>query len=127
MLAIKDLYTHTSMLAPVAKTTTWTSSALDLKNSRGNTILFVPGLWTDGTHTPKLQDSADGTTYADVAAANMVGSFSAITSTATAVVQKVSYIGANRYVQVVCTLATATTGMVSSVLGITKPRKLPAP
>lgn len=113
-------------LAPVANTTSKTGNAIDLANTNGNMIILVPGLWTDGTHTPKLTycETSAGT-YSDVAAADMVGSFSAISSTATAIAQKVSYIGSARFIKPVLTGAGATTGAIVGFQQLLSYRKQP--
>lgn len=90
------------------------------------TAYVLPGTWTDGSHTPKLQDSPDNATWTDVTAANLIGAFSAITSAGTAVAQKVGYVGANRYLRVVSTVTGATTGAVYAIPIICgRGRKLP--
>ena len=127
MKAIKDLYTTTTLLAPAAKNASWTSTALDFANAEENQIVLFPGLWTDGTHSFAINDSPDSTTWTTVSAANLVGTLNTITGTASATVQKFSYIGPNRYLQVVATLSGATTGMVTSLFAQTKPRKQVAP
>lgn len=128
--AIKDEFSFVNSsnlpsLPPVATTTGRTGTAIDLANTTGNAILFVPGLWTDGTHTPKLTESSDNTTYTDVAAADLVGSFSAVSSTATAIGQKISYIGKLRYVRPVITGTGTTTGMIAGFQQVLSNRKQP--
>ncbi|MES1248042.1 MAG: hypothetical protein ABUS54_10255 [Actinomycetota bacterium] len=70
-------------------------------------VVITSDTITDGTHTPKLQDSADNSTWNDVAAGNLDGTFAAITASS---VQTVGYKGTNRYVRVVVTVSGATTG-----------------
>ena len=129
MRALTNIYTLQTGWAPVAVTATKTSSAIDFANVVENVIIVTPGLWTDGTsYTYTLTDSgtAGGAgTYTAVTAANIVGSFTVVSSTATSTTpQKVSYIGANRYVKVVCTVVGATTGAISAVAALTKSRVL---
>lgn len=121
MKAIKDLYDVNNMIAPKAISATTTSSALDLALAIENAIVIAPGVWTDGTHTFSLTESADNTTYSAVAAADIVGSLNPVSSTASAVVQKVSYIGNKRYVKVIDTVTAVTTGALIGVFGLTKP------
>lgn len=82
------------------------------------TVTFEVGTRTDGTHVAKIQDSADNSSFADVAAADQVGTFAAdVTSN---VSQTVAYIGGKRYVRAVLTTSGATTGAIvgaSVVLG----------
>lgn len=122
--AIRDVYDVSQAIAPRAITATITGTAVDLANCNDCLIAVLPGVWTDGTHTPSLTDSDDNTTYAAVAAADLVGAFAAITATGTAV-QKVSYIGSKRYIKPVWTVATGTTGMLAAVEVLTKTRKQP--
>ena len=125
MRAICQEYQAVRLINPKAFTSTTNGNSLDLQAVTANTINFVPGTWTDGTHTPKLQDSPDNSTWTDVTAANQVGTLSAINSSASAVVQQVSYIGPQRYVRPVITVSGATTGMLLSVEAIVKYKKQP--
>lgn len=134
MRALSNVYSTLTGWAPIAVTATKTSSAIDLANAVENLIICTFGLWTDGTHTPSLTQSgtAGGAgTYTACAAGDIVaggGSSAwgtAVSSTATAATpQKVSYIGPYRYVKVVQTVATATTGAISGVQAIVKYRKM---
>lgn len=110
-------------VAPAAHTSSVNGTGVDLQNYHGAMVHIHPGTITDGTHTPKLQESADNSSFSDVAAADLVGSFAAIANNT---LQRVGYIGSKRYVRVVVTVSGATTGGVygaSIVLG--SPRKAP--
>lgn len=127
MKAIANVYTFQTGWAPIAVTATKTSSAIDLANAIENVIVGTFGLWTDGTHTLSLTHSgtAGGAgTYTAVPADQIVGSFAAVSSTATATApQKVSYIGPYRYLKAVQTVAGATVGAISGVQAILKLHK----
>lgn len=126
MKAIKDIYLVTKSLGPAAYTSTQTGTAIDLADINENEVALVPGTWTDGTFAPKLTESADNTTYNDVTAADQVGTFANVTGTASATVQRVSYIGSKRYIKPVITVTgSPTTGMVFGVQAITRARKQP--
>jgi len=130
MKAIADVYSVSGApKAPVAVTGTFTSAAIDFANAIENMIVINPGLWTDGTYTFSFTDSADNTTYAanttDLVYQSGNTAFNVISSTATALVQKFSYIGSKRYGKVVCTVATATTGAVLSILSMLRVHKQP--
>ena len=129
MKAIKALYSTLVSLLPAARTATANGVGVDLANAEENQIVVIGGAWTDGTHTFKLQESADNATWNDVAAGDQVGTFTAISSAPTAAItgNKVSYIGALRYVRVVVTIAGATTGALYTAIVQIKPRKQPAP
>jgi hypothetical protein len=125
MRAICQEYPVVRLINPKAFTSTTNGSALDLQGVVANAINFVPGTWTDGTHTPKLQESNDNSTWTDVTAANQVGTLTAISSAGSAVVQQVSYIGSARYVRPVVTVSGATTGLQMSVEAVVKYHKQP--
>lgn len=73
------------------------------------------GVWTDGTHTYKVQDSADNSSFADlVSPAALIGAFVAVTSAPTASNnQEVGLLNTRRYVRLVVTTAGATTGAIT--------------
>jgi hypothetical protein len=95
-------------LAPAGnRTATTNGSSADLQAFDAATIVFHAGTITDGTHTPKVQDSSDDSTWTDVAAADLVGTLANITSNS---LQRVGYIGSKRYVRAVVTVSSASTG-----------------
>jgi hypothetical protein len=97
--------------APAARTNgTANGATADLAGYESALVLFLAGTVTDGTHTPKLQHSADGSTWDDVPASDQRGTAAAL---ATDTVQRVSYIGARRYLRAVITTAGATTGAIA--------------
>lgn len=126
MKALAPYYKPVIMLGPIAAAANKTSTAIDFASAVSNMITVTPGLWTDGTHTPSVQYSGDNTTFTAAAAGDLVGSFAAITSTATAIAQNVSYIGQYRYARVLLTVAAATTGAVVGVVGYVGTHVLPA-
>lgn len=99
-----------------AKTATATGSAVDLAGCDGAMAVFAAGTVTDGTHTPKLQDSPDNSTFTDVPASTQIGTLAAIASNT---VQKCSYVGAQRYLRGVITVSGATTGAVEGCYIVT--------
>lgn len=96
----------------IAAKTNGTSNGtgVDLSGYDSCTVEFEVGTRTDGTHAAKIQDSADNSSFADVAAADQVGTFAA--DVASNVNQRVAYIGGKRYVRAVLTTSGATTGAV---------------
>ena len=109
-----------------AHTATVNGTSVDTAGYDSATAYVLPGTWTDGSHTPKLQDSPDNATWTDVAAAQLIGAFTAISSAPTAVNQKVGYVGSNRYLRAVSTVAGATTGAVYAIpIILGRGRKLP--
>lgn len=123
----KDLVSWVSSgasLRPAARTASANGSGVDLANYNSVAVQINAGTITDGTHTPKLQESDDNSSFSDVAAADLQGSFAAI---ATNTDQEVGYIGIKRYVRAVSTVAGATTGGVYSINILRgHPRNVPA-
>lgn len=119
-MAIYDLYNRIGVvpdLNPAARTASVNSGGIDRTAFENGVDALVGvlsvGAWTDGTHTFKLQDSPDNSTWTDVAATYLQGSFTPITSAGQQnAVQKVGYLGLQRYVRAVDTVASATTGAV---------------
>src|SRR3990172_6063618 len=113
-MAKRDIESHLDVvttLDPIRRTASGTGAGVDLQGYDSAMAVFHAGLWTDGTHTPKLQDSADGTTFADAVAADQLGAFAAVLGTATdQIVQRVGYIGDKQFVRGFVTVAGATTG-----------------
>jgi len=96
-------------IAPAARTATVNGSGVDLRGYDAAMLVFHPGTITDGTHTPKLQESDDDSTYTDVATADQDGTLADLASN---VIQRVGYKGAKRYLRGVVTVSGATSGGV---------------
>lgn len=106
-------------LPPAARAATATGSTIDLQGYNSCMIEVNFGARTDGTHTPSLTESSDGTTFTAVAAASLNGSFAAIAANSGSnSVQKVGYAGNLRYLQPIMTIANGTTGMLSAISGL---------
>ncbi len=104
-------------LQPAARAASGTGSGVDLRGYDSAFGIFAVGAWTDGTHTPKLQESDVDVagSYTDVGTADLQGSFTAVSGTAAQnAVQRVGYIGFKRYVRGFITVAGGTTGAVES-------------
>lgn len=108
----------TGIIPAAAKTATGTYVAVDtLLNNGCNSVCFliVNGVITDGTHTFKLQDSPDNSTWTDVPALYVQNAGLALTSATTSgTVSKIGYLGNTnggyRYVRLATTVAGATSG-----------------
>src|SRR5579862_1785531 len=119
---------------PVVKTTQ-TSAWIDLANYNGATVYILTNTWTVGTMTPPIHESDDASTDLGAApVANLVlwtatsasvytpvrvGNSQplAISSAATAINQRVGYIGGHRYINVVSTISgSPSTGMGYDVI-----------
>ena len=116
MKDLKNNIALTQSLAPAARTASANGTGVDLQGSESAVVMFSLGALTDGTHTPKVQESdASGSGYTDVAAADLIGSLSALSANT---IQQVGYIGNKRYIRAVLTVAGATTGALSSAVVI---------
>lgn len=111
MRDIKSTLEQFQSLTPAARTASANGSSANLQGYNAAMALVSFGVITDGTHTPKLQESSDNSTFTDVAATDLNGAF--VVGVASSV-QRVGYIGALQYVRVVMTISGATTGAVSS-------------
>lgn len=109
----KTIQDAVNSLAPAARTATANGTGIDLANFASATLVFSVGVITDGTHTPKMQESDDNSTYADVAAADVIGTLAVLASN---VNQRQGYRGAKRYIRPVSTVAGATTGGVYAAI-----------
>lgn len=132
-MGLRDLKNNLSLavsLAPAARTASANGTVIDLQGAKSAMVMVSFGAWTDGTHTPKLQegDASDGSDAADVAAGDLEGAFTAVSSSAGQnACQKVGYKGNHRYIRVVMTVASATTGALSAAAIVTEPNAKPAP
>lgn len=122
-MAVHDLYNRLSIVldsAPAAHTSTVTTTGINRNSYEGTVDATVceltVGAWTDGTHTPKIQDSPDNSTWTDVATTYIQGSFTAVSGSGQQnKVQKVGYLGLQPYVRAVVTVSGATTGAIYGV------------
>ena len=118
-MALRDLIRNILVrvsVAPAVRTNgTTNGTSIDLRGFDAAAVSVAFGAYTDGTHTPSLQHSADGTTFTNAAASDMDGSFAAVNAAGGAnTVQTVGYIGALRYIRVVMTVTGATSGAAST-------------
>jgi hypothetical protein len=104
----------TLALNPAAVAATITGPAIDRQGYSGVLFIVAAGAVTDGTLTPKLQDSDDNVTFADVAASNLNGSFADITGGSDNTIQRVGYVGEKRYSRLVISATGATSGGILS-------------
>ncbi|MBI1274200.1 MAG: hypothetical protein GC131_08995 [Alphaproteobacteria bacterium] len=118
-MATRDLANNVDVaqsLVPAARSATGTGSAIDLRGYGSAMVVVSFGVWTDGTHTPSLEHSVDGTSFSAVGTADISGTFSAVSGTGGSnTVQRVGYIGERRYVRALMTVTSGTSGALSSV------------
>jgi hypothetical protein len=88
---------------------------VDLRGYDAAMIVVAFGAYTDGTHTPSVQHSADNSSYTAVSASELDGALSPVSSAGGAnSVQSVGYLGSQRYVRVVMTVSGASSGALST-------------
>lgn len=99
-------------IAPQAVTATVNGSGVDLRGYDGALVVIDLGTFggTTPTATIKIQDSADNTTFTDVALADLVGGdqLATIDPTNDLAVYRRGYIGTKRYVRVAVTAIAGT-------------------
>jgi hypothetical protein len=100
------------------RTSSVTGSSVDLQGADSAAAVVHFGSITDGTFTPKLQESdSSGSGFSDVASSDLAQSFSDATSSESDTTQEVSYIGNKRYIRVVVSATgTSTGGKLSAVV-----------
>lgn len=104
-------------IGPDNYTATVTGAGVDLQGFDGAMVVvhgnngdFTTG---DESYIPKMQDSPDDSVWADVAAANLEGSFSDLRTTE---VQRVGYKGNQQYIRAALALAGTTPVIDASAL-----------
>lgn len=141
----------TGLSALPAIKTTQTSPSVDTSGYNGASIYILAGTWTDGTHTFAVQESPDNSTWTNVATTDLilwtatsptnftpvrVGNSQplAISSAATAINQRVGYMGnvnstnAMRYLRVVTTVtgSPATGAQYDIIINLGEPYLMPS-
>lgn len=96
MIGVKDYWDVFNTLSPATRNINTAGNSIDLANAIENYVLFHVGAITDGTHTPKLQESSDGISFTDVAPSDQIGTLTNFSANS---VQTVSYIGSKRYIR----------------------------
>lgn len=112
-------------IAPAVKTAAADGSTIDRKGYGG--VLFVANTGAiagDGDFSLKVQDSANGTTWADADADDVLGAFPA--TLAADSTYRASYIGKARYVRLAITKEGGTSIAAGAVAVLTLPHLAPA-
>lgn len=118
-------------LAPAVRSanTTVNGTSIDQRGTpyyRSLTFVVIAGAITDGTHTLVLQESADNSTWTNIADANLVGTTNSVALTASTVTSA-HYKGSEPYVRVALTTAGATVGgLFAAIVVQSEPRHSPA-
>lgn len=117
MRDLKHAVDAAASLAPAVRAASATGAAVDLRGYDAAAIVVQFGAYTDGSHTPGLEGSADGVAYAAVPAGDLDGSFAAVAGAGGAgSVQQVGYRGPARFLRATMAVAGATTGAAAGVL-----------
>ena len=107
---MRDLYNNLGVvqsIAPAVLAATTNGSDIDLAGFNSAAVVIATGaIVGSAVMVPKLQESDDGSTYTDVAAGDLLGSFPASLSASTVI--KVGYRGNKRHVRPVLTLSSGT-------------------
>jgi len=113
-MATQDLSTRTVIkqsFASASRTAAGNGTSQDLTDAESATVVLNTGV-IGGTATPTftfvIQDSADDTTFADVAAGFTIGSFPAIVAATDNTSYKVGYRGNKRYLRLILKTVTGT-------------------
>lgn len=81
----------------IASNTTVNGTGVDVGQASEILCTWGVGARTDGTYTPTLQESADNSSWSNVAAADMQGAPAAISAANT--LQQVAYLGTRQFVR----------------------------
>ena len=101
MKSLRALLTTALSILTLQRTATVTGATVDMANFASNKAVFVPGVLTDGVHTPSVTESdAAASGFTAVAAADLDGALAVLASN---VPQSVGYIGSKRYLRLVIT------------------------
>lgn len=132
-MARNSVYTNVTARAsinPAAHTATVTGTGVDRNVGadmhRTAMVVVHTGVITDGTHTIEVQDSDDDTTFTAVADQFLQGTEPEIGLADDNKLYFIGYIGVRRYLRVVSTVATATTGGIyGALIALGEPRRGP--
>lgn len=110
MTALRDLASNLDVresIRPAVHTASVNGQTVDMRGYNSALVAITVGAVAgSGNVTPKMQESDDDSTWSDVAAADLQGSFPADLAADT--VYKVGYLGSKRYVRAVGTLNSGT-------------------
>ncbi len=122
MRDIKNNVDAQPSIDPATYNSNQTGAGVDLRDFDAAMAVIQSGALTDGTHTPKMEESDDDSTYNDVVAADLEGTFANIAADA---VQRVGYKGAKRYIRVFVTSSCATGAIYGAMIARVKPHVTP--
>ena len=106
-----------STLLPNVRTTTATGVTVDLAGFDKAMFIAHLGTITDGTFAFDPEESDDDSTWTNIAAGDLSGSFTSGTSSADDTVQEVGYLGSKRYIR--CNLTVTGSPSTGGAVGVT--------
>lgn len=130
----KDLYTTVltkRSLAPALRAATANGTAVDRAEDtsmfQAALVIVDCGVVTDGTHTIEVQESADNSSWAAVATADLQGTEPAMTSSVDDQIFEIGYLGTKRYLRVITTVtgSPSTGGIYGATIVLGDPRVKP--
>ncbi|PDT67814.1 hypothetical protein [Bradyrhizobium sp. C9] len=111
-------------IAPATLSATTTGNSVDTLGFESAALVISTGaIINAAAFAAKLQDSSDGTNFADVPASLLVGSFPTALPANTVVKQ--GYLGSNRYLRAVLTLNGGTSLAVAATIVLGSPKVAP--
>lgn len=126
-MAYRDLKSNIDLaqsIVPQVLSATGTGSTVDLRGYDSAVAEISAGAVAGaGDFTPKMQESDDDSSWSDVAAADLHGSFDTIIAQNT--IKRVGYAGAKRYVRIVITKNGGTSVAASATFIRSRAARLP--
>jgi hypothetical protein len=101
-------------LAPATRTASANGAAVSVGGYYSAAVVFTAGTISDGAHTPKVQESKDGTTWADVPTERLQGALENLASNS---VQKVGVLGDSDYITHLRAVVTVSGAVSGGVVG----------
>ena len=120
MAAASSLPSAIRTAAATVPGTTVDTQGANHNNYRSAMVIAVAGAVTDGTHTVKIQESPDNSTWTDVPAGSVMGDSGVFATAQANTTQRLVYLGSMRYIRAAVTTAGATVGGVVSAIVVMK-------
>lgn len=112
----KDVSVANTLL-PNVRTSTGSGTGVGLAGYRKAMFIAHIGTVTDGTFAFDPEESDDNSTWSNIAAGDMSGSFTNATSSADDTVQEVGYLGSKRYIR--CNVTVTGSPSTGGAIGVT--------
>lgn len=106
-----------STLLPNVRTATASGTTVDLAGYRKSMFVAHIGTITDGTFAFDPEESDDNSSWSNIAAGDLSGSFTNATSSADDTVQEVGYLGTKRYIR--CNVTVTGSPSTGGAIGVT--------